>query len=291
MKSDKLFYEYFQVAPYALFELLQITPGCAYRFESPVIKAIERRLDGILEPEVLGHPRYFIEVQGYHDKGIYWRTLHEISGYHTQHPEIHGQPWQAVILFLDKAYDPGVGQLGTLSDNPMPWLVSHVLPELLKQVTNPSPVLNVLQPLITLDEEEVRQNVNSWVREIRQSAELSRDIQERLSALLIQFIVEKFSRLNYWEIEKMLQLTPLEETVTGRQLMQMGQVRLLAALISRRFFVPTAEVIDLLDPLGPLGLLELEDVEALGEYLLKAETYEQIETWIEARTTKEVSNR
>jgi len=255
-----------------------------------VIKATERRLDGVLEPEEVGYPRYFVEVQGYYDKGIYWRTLHEISGYHTQHPEIHGQPWQAVVLFLDKAYDPGVAQLGTMTDSPMLWLVSAVLPELLTQVTNPSPVLHVLRPLITTDEREIRRQVSNWVRDIRQSPEFSRAIQERLLTLLVQFIVEKFSLLNYWEVEKMLQLTPLEETVTGRQLMQIGQIRLLAGQISQKFSVSIAEVIDLLDlldPLSPLGPLELEDVEALGDYLLEAKTYEQIEEWIDDRLSKE----
>ena len=58
MKTDTLFHELFQLAPQALFELLQIKPGCAYRFESPVVKASERRLDGLLEPADPGHSRY-----------------------------------------------------------------------------------------------------------------------------------------------------------------------------------------------------------------------------------------
>lgn len=77
MKTDDLFHEYLQLAPYALFELLQITPGCAYRFSSPVVKASERRMDGLLEPVKRGHPRYFVEVQGYRDEAIYWRVLHQ----------------------------------------------------------------------------------------------------------------------------------------------------------------------------------------------------------------------
>lgn len=120
MKTDTLFHEFFQVAPHALFELLQIAPGCSYHFESPVVKASERRMDGLLEPAETGHPRYFVEVQAYLDKAIYWRILHQISLYHTQRPELHGQSWLAVILFMDEAYDPGPQQLGTLGDGPLP---------------------------------------------------------------------------------------------------------------------------------------------------------------------------
>lgn len=56
MRTDELFYEYFQVAPQALFELLQVTPPCPYRFESMVVKASKRQLNGLLEPDVPEYP-------------------------------------------------------------------------------------------------------------------------------------------------------------------------------------------------------------------------------------------
>ena len=102
MKTDKLFYEYFQLAPYAIFELLQMTPPCAYRFESPVVKASERRLDGLLEPIDPACPHYFIELQGYDDASIYWRVIHEVGAYHEQRAYLNGQPWQEFVLFWIK---------------------------------------------------------------------------------------------------------------------------------------------------------------------------------------------
>lgn len=39
MKTDHLFYELFQAAPQTFFELVQITPPCAYRFERITVKA------------------------------------------------------------------------------------------------------------------------------------------------------------------------------------------------------------------------------------------------------------
>lgn len=77
----------------------------------------------------------------------------------------------------------------------------------------------------------------------------------------------------------MLQLTPLEETVARQELMQIGQVHLLADMISYKFSVPPAEVIELLTP------LELKGLKGLGRYLLKAKSYKQIEAWVEGYLT------
>jgi hypothetical protein len=46
----------------------------------------------------------FLEVQGYPDNAIYRRQFGEIST-HYEHSG-SGQPFIAVVLFLDKKYDP-----------------------------------------------------------------------------------------------------------------------------------------------------------------------------------------
>ena len=62
MQTDTLFQEYFQIVPEAIFELLGETPPCRYRYDSPVVKASERRLDGLLHSEKPDCPYYFLEV-------------------------------------------------------------------------------------------------------------------------------------------------------------------------------------------------------------------------------------
>jgi predicted transposase YdaD len=62
MRSDALFYELFQAAPQAFFELLQITPPCPYHFESITVKSAEKRIDGVLEPEIEGQ-----RMKSYHN--------------------------------------------------------------------------------------------------------------------------------------------------------------------------------------------------------------------------------
>ena len=114
MKTDTLFHEYFQTAPEAVFELLQMQPGCAYTYTSPVVKASERRLDGFLEPQHPDEPFYFVEIHGYSDPLFYWRYLSRISLAHEQTPALVGKPWQAIVFFLDKSYDPGPSTLAPL---------------------------------------------------------------------------------------------------------------------------------------------------------------------------------
>ncbi|HMN28674.1 MAG TPA: DUF2887 domain-containing protein, partial [Caldilineaceae bacterium] len=131
MRTDRLFHEYFHLAPEAFFALFQIHPACRYRCTSPVLKESERRIDSFFEPETPGEPYYFLEVQGYRDPSIYWRCLHEAVLYHARQPELNGRHWQAYILFLDAADDPGVATLGPLANHASAWLHTGVVGELL----------------------------------------------------------------------------------------------------------------------------------------------------------------
>lgn len=279
MKTDALFHEYFQLVPQALFELLHIEPGCAYHFESPVVKASERRLDGLLEPAEAGHRRYFMELQGYGDKSVYWRSLHEVVLYHAQRPELNGTDWAIILLFLDKAYDPGPETLGPLYQTDMPWLIRGNIPELLEQVNEPSPILHVLRPLITESESELQQQVPTWASEIRQISNLEQATKERLLTLLTQFVIQKFSEVSAKEIEEMLQLTPLEETRAVREWMQQAQVSLLSRLIERKFLIPASIASNSLSPLNR------EALEELAEDILMIQTADELAAWIDAHET------
>lgn len=105
MKTDTLFYELFQTAPQVFFELLQITQPCPYRFESLTVKATEKRIDGILEPEVSGKTIYFVEVQAFPDETIYWRIIREVATYFEQRATLRDNDWQAAVLFLNQKDD------------------------------------------------------------------------------------------------------------------------------------------------------------------------------------------
>lgn len=281
MKTDTLFHEYFQLVPEALFELFQIKPACPYQFSSPVLKGKERRLDGLLEPQDPQQPRYFLELQGYLDELIYWRLVEELGRFHTQKPKLDHRPWHAFLLFLDGSFDPGVSSLGDLHHGTMPWLTTGILSDLLSNITHPSPVLNVLQPLVVLSTDTIRERASGWILEIQQDSGLDTQAQSRLIDLLVQFLVQRFSQLTRQEIDNMLELTPLEKTRAGQELlaigMEQGEIAILSRLIGQRFRVAQQRVQEKLQPFGR------DDFEALAIYLWQAQSYQDIERWLNSR--------
>ncbi len=277
MRSDALFYELFQVAPWTFFELLQITPPCPYRFESITVKSAEKRIDGVLEPEQEGATIYFAEVQAYAEKVIYWRTMREVATYFEQRPFLNHTEWQAIVLFLDIADDPGFGSLAPLAAPPSSRLVAVNLLQVLTTLQEHSLVLNVLRPLIARNETEVRKNVTMWADHIRQTPDLTEETRQRLVTVLAQLVMQKFTRLTYKELSRMLRLIPLEETIDGKELIQNDRVRILARQIKSRFF-PTPEIMEVIT--ADLSHLSLDSLELLFEDIFDIENLTELQTWI-----------
>jgi predicted transposase/invertase (TIGR01784 family) len=110
MKSDSLFYTYFQILPEALLLLAgeHIDPETAaqYRFQSVEIKDLAFRLDGVLAlPEFQGQ-YFFVEVQYQKDVHLYRRIFAEIMMFlHQNRPE---GKWRVVVIFPKRSIDAGV---------------------------------------------------------------------------------------------------------------------------------------------------------------------------------------
>jgi predicted transposase/invertase (TIGR01784 family) len=285
MRTDALFYELFQTAPQTFFELLQIVPTCAYRFESITVKASEKRIDGVIEPTDEQQPVYFLEVQAFPDDTIYWRTLREVATYFEQRPA-RNDNWQAVVLWLNKEDDPGLRTLKPLTYKPASRLISADLIKLLKKLPETSLVLNVLRPLLAKSEREVRKHVVQWVTNIRQTPNLDPQTEEKLVAILSQLIEQKFKTLSYKELAKMLRLTPLEETISGQELIKNAHVDILAALIQDRFGLSEAlsETVR-----ADLDKLDGQALTTLVRQILHFDTFEELETWIADRLPQTIA--
>lgn len=90
---------------------------------------------------------------------------------------------------------------------------------------NASPLLNVLRPLLATDVEEVEREGPQWVEAIQQMPQLDAGQHSVLVDLLVKFIMQKFVELPYKELERMLKLTPLEQTRAGQELMELGEIK------------------------------------------------------------------
>ena len=277
MKTDALFYELFQAAPQTFFELMQITPPCPYRFESITVKTSEKRIDGILEPTATGEPIYFLEVQAFPDKTIYWRAMREVATYFEQRPDLIDSRWQAVVLWLDKGDDPGLKTLKLLGRKPKPCLVASDLLALLQKLDKQALARSVLHPLLAASEAEVTQNVVQWVETIRQTPNLDAGTEEKLISVMSQLIEQKFRTLTYKELSRMLQLTPLAETISGQELIQEQLTDVLIRQIRRKFTIAEdlAEVVS-----RELEKLDVDNLKQLFDDIFDIDTFEQLEQWI-----------
>ncbi|MBU1487461.1 DUF2887 domain-containing protein [bacterium] len=217
MKTDSLFYELFQFDPQSLLRLVHLNVQGQYVFESITIKTTEKRLDGFFKNVDGKGPNIFLEVQGYPDPKIYWRLFREIGTYYEQKEDTAS--FVAIVLFLDQKYDPGTPPF--FSCIPLHQLIRVNLIDSLKTVEDKPGVLTILKPLVVLSKKELVAAVPKWKADI-QSLKLPEDRTKTLIELLEYAIIQRFPKLSLKEVQTMLQLTPLEQTVAGQELIQIG---------------------------------------------------------------------
>ncbi len=219
MKTDALFYELFKFDPQSLFESIRLDAKGEYTFESITAKTTEKRMDGLFRGIDGAGPNLFAEVQGYSDRNIYWRFFREISTWHEQDDD--DQTFIAVVLFTDRAFDPGKPGLSCAKPNR---LIRCYLPNLLKKIGKKASLLTVLKPLILRDRKKLPESVRQWDAEIRAMG-LPQAKTEILNELLEYAVIQRFSDLTLEDGRKMIQLTPLEKTVAGQELIRIGHIQ------------------------------------------------------------------
>lgn len=170
-----------------------------------------------------------------------------------------------------------MGTLEPLARQPDPRLVSANLIKLLKQlkqVDDKALVLNVLNPLLTDSEREVRQYVVQWAETIRQTPNLDPQTEERLLTVMSQLIGQKFKNLSYKELAKMLRLTPLEETISGQELLKDDRVKTLTRQVARKFSL-SPEVVDTIQ--AELDTLDVDGLAQLLDQIIDIDTFKRFQ--------------
>lgn len=217
MKTDALFYELFNVDPQSLFRLVQLEIEGEYTFESITIKTTEKRFDGFCKRTDGTGPNVFVEIQGYYDPKIYWRALREVCTYYEQNDD--PTPFVLIVLFLDEDYDPGKFPLSQVQ--PPHQFIRANLVDCLRAIWNNAGTLTVLKPLAIARREQILEEFQQWKADIY-SLPLAEHHINHLIGLLEYLILQRFPEMTLKEVETMLQLTPLEKTVAGQELIQIG---------------------------------------------------------------------
>lgn len=228
MKTDEYFYEFFRSHPGELLRLVGLELSGPWHFESVTVKQRERqekRLDGLLtradgQPERL----IFAEFQGYLDKSIYWRALRSVAMYHEYLASASQTPVMVVLIFLDSEHDPG---FDVLSFNLPHQLMRVNLPEALERLEGSLGPLVVFKPLFAKDPDELRERGPAWVQTI-QDLNYSQEDRTFLMEALLYAMVQRFPTRDAKEFMNMFVLTPLEETVTVKNIVKESEARGLA---------------------------------------------------------------
>jgi predicted transposase YdaD len=204
----------------------------AYRFVSLTIKGLERRLDGVFEPEGHAGPVYVVEFQGQAALAAWYNLLTKMGLYGEQHPE---RDVVGIGVFLRERDTPscpswakaaGAPLLGASLDGFLPeWMVRE--PD--------NPYVAVFAPLMIDDEEELRARAPVLWRTV-QEAPVSPQVREVLAEVLEYWFFERFRGRTAQEIWAMLNLvTPIQETRAYQSIFAEGEARALKRQLTHRF--------------------------------------------------------
>jgi hypothetical protein len=221
MKTDPSIYEFLATGAEA-FRVLSggVTLQGVYRFHSLTIKGIERRLDGIYEPEGHDGPVYIIEFQAQYAAGAWYNLLTKLGLYGQEHPR---RTVQGLLIFLHTGDDPGAPP-GAVPPLCTAAYLDELLPRWLEREPD-NPFVVVFAPLIIARDDALRAYAPQALRTIRR-APLAPTTRETLERMLEFWLIERFPLLSSEELRTMLNvLVPLEQTRVYQEIFAKGEAK------------------------------------------------------------------
>ena len=148
----------------------------AYRFCSLTLKGLERRIDGLLEPEGHTGPSYVVEFQGQRLEKTWYNLLTKIGLYGEEHPQ---RDVIGIGVFLREEDVPSFPRWANQADAPLLTVVLRlVLPDWLEREPN-NPYLAVFAPLLIEDDAQWRAHAPELWR-TEQQAPLAAEVRDSL---------------------------------------------------------------------------------------------------------------
>jgi predicted transposase YdaD len=275
MHSDPHFQQLFQTHPDWLFDLLGEPIPANCHFTSPVVKAVQRQLDGYLTAD--DRPPTVVEIQMWPDAIIYARTGMELAQIAMQ---VHPQVPTALILFGSAELDPRTE----------PWchfIRAVYLDAELERLAREQPdhlLLSVLFPLIQPDQSKLVAEGPLHYHRVKTGIAEPKD-RDILLRVLTDFLFQRLPQHTHSQLAMMMNLTPLEETEGYKSLIRdatekglsQGLYHGLVRIVHRRFPSADAAIDEALSDLDYLQLerladevIDLPDLQALRVWLTKA---------------------
>ena len=180
-----------------------------YRFSSQTLKGLERRIDGLFEPEGHPGPVYVVEFQGQRADKAWYNLLTKIGLYGEEHPH---RDVIGVGIFLREADVPTYPRWANDPTAPLFNVVlRRVLPDWLAREPD-NPYVAVFAPLLIEDDADLRARAPTLWHTV-QEAPLAEEVRDILTQVLEFWFFERFRGLTAKEVWAMLNLvTPIQET-------------------------------------------------------------------------------
>lgn len=230
MHTDKEIYRLMDADP----ELLRLLCGGLsvarpYQFDAVELKALARRIDGVVRPADADAPIWIIEVQGWRDPSIYARLLIEIGLLAERDPQ---REVRGLLLFITPAHDPRTppwhDMIERLPDGPIRRVYLIEVLRQLQQEQPEHPLLATFLPYLTEDRAQLQEQAPLAYRHLR-SAPLPELVRQRCIEVFESWLFARFDDLSSEEILTMIgNLPPLEQTRAYKEIVAKARPALLA---------------------------------------------------------------
>ncbi len=286
MKTDKQLFQIFAVQPQWLFELAGLpTPGACSLLPF-TLKSLEREADGIVVPVDATQPITVVEFQFQRDERIYTRLVTEMAAAQEAHAM---RPVQGLILFGRSGHDP---QTPPWSQIVRSVVLKEVLPEFARTHTG-HPLASVFQPLVEENLPTLETQAAGLYRVLR-GADLDERHRDVLLGVFADWLGQRFPNKHKRELEMIMieDLPPVEETVWGREFIELGEKRgekrgaelalnrAVQVCLKVRFPPVPKELSQ------QIRQLQKSQKEQLLEFAMRAKSLEAVEKWIARHSAK-----
>ena len=193
MKTDQPIYLYLNAGPEA-FRVL--TGGVdlegAYSFRSLTVKGLERRLDGICEPDGHDGPVYVLEFQGQAAETAWYNLLAKVGLYGERHPRCDVQ---GIGVFLRASQAPRFPRRISGADSPVRAVyLDRFLPDWLEREPE-NPYLAVLAPLVIDDDADLKARAPALWQRV-QDAPIPAAERDTLAQVMLFWFLERRSEVS-----------------------------------------------------------------------------------------------
>jgi predicted transposase YdaD len=217
MKTDIPLHEIFTEHPNWIADAMNEPFPVPSTFTSPVLKSMERRLDGLLTPHDKHKPLRVIEFQFFQDEDIYYRAVEERIGVHRLNP---GRAVEAIIFFGHRALDA----------RPEPWTMlvkARYLDEemvVLAQRNPQHPLPKLLGPIFEKDKSKLEKAAPRVYAFLGTAKGHTRAERQFLQSIYTSLLLSRFKDKTIQEITKMITTLDITKTRAGKELIAMGKL-------------------------------------------------------------------